>query len=291
MSPSNPRLVIALFLMPSLVLFLVYYAVPLAEVLVTSFCSWSFGSRPDFIGLGNYAALFRENPDFAAALKNTMLWVLLSVCIGTPFAVLVAMVLAKKPFGWKFARNAFVLPNIISSAAIAMIFMNLLDNDYGIVNSIIRVFRPDFNLSWLSEGNTAFIAVTCSFLFFVGTYVLLLMAEIASLPHSVIESAKIDGASSWQIDGYIVIPMLKNIIGTVTILGAGYAITQFSEVYILTGGGPGNATLNLGVYLFNAAVKENNMALANTVGVVQIAIGLLVVFLLSKLFRLGNSYE
>lgn len=291
MNHSRKRATIVFFLLPSIVLFGVFYAFPLVEVFVTSFSRWSIGSKLEFIGLQNYKELFIHNPDFYTAIVHTFMWLALNIIVGVPFALLIAMVFSKRPRGWKFVRNVFVLPNIISSAAIAMIFMNLLDNDYGVVNSIIRLFDKDFSLSWYSDERTAFIAVTLSFLFFVGTNVLLIMAEIASIPQSMLEAAKIDGASTWQIDLLVIMPNLRNIIGTITILNASSAITQFNEMYILTRGGPGTATLNLGVYLYKSAMSNNNLSLANTVGVVQILLGLVTIVLISRAFRLGKSYE
>lgn len=291
MNHSRKNTVIISFLLPSVILFMVFYAFPLGEVFVTSFSHWSIGSAMEFSGFQNYKELFVHNPEFYTAIKHTFMWLLLNVFISVPFSILIALVFAKKPRGWKFVRNSFVLPNIISSAAIAMIFMNMFDNDYGLVNSIVRIFNKDFNLSWYSDERTAFIAVTLSFLFFVGTNVLLIMAEVASIPDSLIESAKIDGATSFQIDLYIIIPMLRNIVGTVTILSASAAITQFNEVYILTRGGPGDATMNLGVFLYKTATTNNNLSLANTVGVAQILLGLVIIVIIGKIFRIGKTDE
>jgi raffinose/stachyose/melibiose transport system permease protein len=284
------KMFIVLFLLPSILLFLIFFAIPIIEIFVTSFCKWTLGQHLKFSGLHNYKELFIHNPNFGAAFLHTMLWIVINVSIGVPFAILVALVLSKKPFGWKFTRNAFVLPNIISTSAIAMLFMNMLDSDYGVVNAIIRVFVKDFHVSWLQDERTAFLTVTLSWVLFAGTNVLLLMAEIASVSDSMIEAAKIDGANSLKIDLFIILPMIRNIVGTITILSASSAITSFGEVYILTKGGPGTATLNLGVYLFNSSMSENNYGLANTVGVIQMIIGLFVILIITKVFKIGKSY-
>ncbi|MEG1579091.1 MAG: sugar ABC transporter permease, partial [Oscillospiraceae bacterium] len=206
-----------------------------------------------------------------------------------PFAVLVALILAKHPFGWRFTRNVFVIPNLISTAAIGMIFMNIMDPDYGVINAVVRIFCPNFSINWLQDGRTAFMAVSLSWIFFAGQSTLLLLSEIASIPDTVIEAAKIDGATDFQIDLHIILPLLRNIVGTVSILAASFAITEFSEVFILTRGGPGNSTLNLGVYLYKSAMLENNYGLANTVGVLQLLLGVAAVFSINKLFRMGEA--
>lgn len=280
---------IALFLLPTIIVFIIFYLYPLIQVLLTSFTEWSFLGKPVYNGIDNYIQLFYNNEDFKAAFINTLTWVLLSVFISVPFSIAVAFVLSRKAFGWKFTRNTFVLPNIISSAAIAMVFKNMLDPDYGIVNTIIKLFIKDFNIIWLAQNGPAFFAVTMSFLFYGGIGTLLVLAEISSIPEAMIESAKIDGATSVQIDLYILLPMLKNIIGTLTFLATVGSITAFDMQYLLTNGGPGNSTLSLSLLLFKTAILENNYGLGNTVGVLQLLLGLFAVFIVTKIFKIGKN--
>lgn len=288
MNKAKERSFIIMFLVPSIILFALFYAVPIIEVVVTSFCNWQFIDEPTFAGLKNYMYLFKD-PDFRVAVINTIKWVVLQCVIQVPLAVIVALVLSKKPFGWKFTRTAYVIPNIISSAAIGMIFLNMLDPQIGIINSVMGIFIEGFDVRWLTDSKTAFFAVTLSWIFFAGIHTQLIMAEITSIPSSLIEAAKVDGASNFKIDIYIILPLLKNVIGTVTILAVNYAIIMFDMVYMLTKGGPGNSTLNVGLYLFKSAMLENNYGLANAVGVIQMAIGLISIALISKMFKIGKS--
>ncbi len=289
MNARKRNIVITLFLIPSVALFAVFFAYPLITVFVTSFCDWTLGKDATFVGLNNYITLFCEDGDFKDALKNTLLWTVLTVGVQVPLSLLVALVLSKKAHGWRFVRNCYIIPNIISTVAIGAIFTNMLDAEYGIVNAIIRLFNPDFYVSWLQDTRTAFWAVTLSWIFYGGANVLLLLAEISAIPDSVIEAARIDGATDWQIDRMIIIPHLRNVMGTVTVIVSSFAITEFSEVYILTKGGPLTKTLNLGVYLHRTAMLENHYSLANAVGMVQLVLGAVTILLINKVFHMGKS--
>lgn len=289
MNSRKRNIVITLFLIPAVTLFAVFFAYPLITVFITSFCDWTLGQDATFVGLKNYITLFCEDADFKDALKNTLVWTVLTVAVQVPLSLLVALVLSKKPRGWKFVRNCFIVPNIISTVAIGAIFTNMLDGEYGIVNAVIRLFNPDFYVSWLQDTRTAFWAVTLSWIFYGGANVLLILAEISAIPSSVIEAARIDGATESQIDRRIIIPYLRNVMGTVTVIVSSFAITEFSEVYILTKGGPLTKTLNLGVYLHRTAMLENHYSLANAVGMVQLVLGAVTILLINKAFRMGKS--
>ena len=289
MNQRKRNFIITLFLLPAVILFAVFFAYPLITVFYTSFCDWTLGKTATFVGFKNYIELFRDNSDFTDALKNTLKWTALTVAVQVPFSLLVALILSKKPRGWKVVRNSFIIPNIISTVAIGAIFTNMLDAEYGIINAIIRLFNPDFYVSWLQDTRTAFWAVTLSWIFYGGANVLLLLAEISAIPQSVIEAAQIDGATDSQIDRKIVIPYLRNVLGTVTVIVSSFAITEFSEVYILTKGGPLTKTLNLGVYLHRTAMLENHYSAANAVGMVQLILGVITIVLVNKAFRMGKS--
>lgn len=128
------------FLTPGILLFLIIYAYPLINIFVTSFCKWNYKNftSPEFLGwdhmFDNYIKMFTLDANFRVALINTIKWVALTMLVQIPFTVLVALVLAKKPRGWRFTRNMFIIPNIISTAAIGLIFLNIYNPSRGIVD-------------------------------------------------------------------------------------------------------------------------------------------------------------
>ena len=146
-----------------------------------------------------------------------MLQATVHVSIGTTLA----LILRRKRWYTNFMRGTFMIPNIISSAALGMLFLCILNPQFGMVNSIIRaVTKSDFSQNWFLSSNTAFAAVTLTWLPYAGLVTILVMAEMASVSEDIFEAARMDGATDFQIDLKIVLPMMRNIIGTATVLAA-----------------------------------------------------------------------
>ena len=143
------------FLAPTLLMFLMFYIWPILTVVYTSFTRWNGMTRPEWIGLVNYQRLFVMR-SFTASLRNLGLWSLIAAVLHTSFGVLVALAFFKAPPGWKFVRTVFMIPNVISGAAWAMIYRFLFNNEFGLLNNVIRVFNKDFSLNWFFESPAAF---------------------------------------------------------------------------------------------------------------------------------------
>jgi len=280
------------FLTPSALLFLVVFAAPLLFVFITSFTKFKGVGIPHFTGLDNYKNLLFHDKEFLAALKNTFVWIVLQALIHVPFGVLVGLILFKKPFGWKFVRNSYVLTIIIPSSAFTMLFILAMNPQMGVINTIIKTIGfHHFGVNWLGDSTYAFYAVTSIWLFYSPIIMLFTLAELGSIPTSIFESAKMDGASNFQIDRYITLPLLKNILGTCLILSTLAMVTEFDSIFLTTRGGPGTTTLNLPLYLYKTANLQMDFGVANTIGVFQIALGLVLVFIIGRIFQIGHSYH
>jgi raffinose/stachyose/melibiose transport system permease protein len=281
---------IILFLAPATLLFLFVYAIPIAVLFATSFTDWTIGAAPKFRGLVNYYDLLANDGDFIKAVLNTTVWILLQSTVHVALGVLCALILARKKFYWKFTRTVFMLPNIISSAALGMMFLMLFNATFGAVNSIIRAlgFR-DFGQNWFLSGNTAFLTVTLTWLPFAATITILVLAEMTSIEPSIMEAARIDGANELQTNVRIVLPMMRNIIGTSTVLAATSMLQKLDIIMMTTSGGPGNTTLNLPMYVYETALRNNDFGRANTAGVYMIIIGLVAGKLINKIYKMGET--
>lgn len=294
---KRKNLFIIFFLLPGIILFGIIYAYPLINIFITSFTKWDYTNiiRPQFLGVdnifGNYIRLFTKDYYFKTALFNSLRWVGLSLMIQVPFAVIVAIILSNKPFGWKFTRNVFIIPNIISSAAIGLIFLNLYDPSRGIITEIARWFNPQSSVNVLANEKMAFWGVTFAFVLFAGSTSLLVLAQIFAIPAQLIESAKIDGASTFQTCIHVTLPLLRPIIGTISILAANYGLLLYNEIALITVGGPDKATYSLSFYIQQTALGSSklNFALANTVGVIQFVMGIIIVGIITKVYRTGKS--
>lgn len=290
---------IILFLLPSVLLFGIIYAYPLVNIFITSFQKWNYKNitNPTFLGFShmfdNYIRLFTKDYYFMTALINSLKWMALALIIQVPLAIIVALVLSNKPRGWKFTRNAFIIPNIISSAAIGLIFLNLYDPARGAITEIVKFFNPSSNINILANEKMAFWGVSFSFVLFAGTSALLLLAQIFAIPKPLFESAKIDGANQLQTIIYITLPLVKNAIGTISILAANYGLLIYNEIALITAGGPDRATYSISFFIERTALGSSklNFALANTAGVIQLILGLILVGLITKVFNTGKSYN
>lgn len=281
---------IPIFLAPAVILFLLIYAVPLVMVFATSLCEYKLTSKSiTFIGLQNYIDLFQD-PAFHTAFTNTIIWILIHCILHVAMGCLIALLLYKEPRGWKFIRTAYMVPNIISNAAMGMIFVNIFNPQFGVVNSILKmVGLEELTHNWLMDTTTAFPSVTMVWFLFAGYTTTLILAQALSVDESVLEAARVDGATNFQIDIFIMLPLLKKIIGTTMVMAATYMLQMFDLIYITTNGGPGKTTTNLPLLLYGVFKSENNYGYANTIGVMIIVLGAIVMVTINKALKVNEE--
>lgn len=275
------------FLLPTLAVFIVFYAEPIYTLLTTSLTKWDGFNDPEFLGLDNYVKIF-TNSTAAVSLKNLLLWALLAMTLHVGYGVIMAFIWYYKPFGWKLSRAVFMIPNVISPAAFALIFRFLMNNEMGAVNVIIRNFFPEFNVQWFFQSPYAFWAVTFIWLFYSVVVSLIVYNDLCAIPSSFTEAAQIDGASPWDTIRRIYLPLCHNSIGTSIICSITSRIAMYEAITLTTGGGPGSDTMSLSVLMMRA-ITDYNYGFANAIGVVLVFFGIFVLVLVNKLFRMGES--
>ena len=286
MNTKNKKIWIFLFTIPCMILFALVYAAPIITVFYTSLCDYTAFNSPAFQGIKNFITIFSDS-DFICSIRNTLLWVVLQSTIHVGVGLAMALVLRRKPKGWKFARTAYMIPNIIPTAATGVMFTLLLNPMFGIVKPIMDFLGIDYTMVPNLFGNSryAFWTVTATWIFYSGFNTIIFLAEMGAVSKEIYEAAAIDGATPWQADRYITLPLMRNVCGTCVTLASVAMVSQFDIIYMTTKGGPGTSTLNLPIYLYKAATLENNYGKANAVGVVQIIIGITLVILIKGLFR------
>jgi raffinose/stachyose/melibiose transport system permease protein len=279
-----------LFLFPAVALFLLVYAIPLVMVFITSLTNYRLMDRQiRFVGVLNYIRLFQDSA-FHTALKNTIIWILIHCIAHVALGVFIALLLYKKPRGWKLIRTAYMVPNIISNAAIGMIFVNFFNPQFGVLNSALRILGfENLTHNWLMEPLTAFPSVTFTWFIFAGYTTTIVLAQAISVDDAILEAARVDGASAFQIDCLIMLPVLKKIIGITMVMAATYMLQMFDLIYITTNGGPGKMTTNLPLLLYGVYKSEYNYAYANTIGVCIILIGVLTMTVINKSLKVNEA--
>lgn len=282
--PRGMGLAICLSLLPATVLFTIFFLIPLGILVVSSFSSWSVLSY-QLTGFDNYDRLVHD-PVFWKAAKNTVLYALAALLIQIPIAVVVAMILSQRVPGWRVFRTILFIPVVISGAAYALIFANFYNPRYGLLNRGLDLIGVE-GRDWLFEVDTALPAIAATYVFIIGFFMILILTEIISIPVEYAEAAQVDGASRVQRQLFITLPLLRHVIGTCILLSLLSTLAFFDLVYILTTGGPADATVSLTVYAFRQ-YAAGEWGYANTVGAFIVVTGFVVIVAIRSLFRLGE---
>lgn len=278
---------IYLFLLPSLLVFAVFYLQPIVTVFATSLTKWDGFNSPQFIGLKNYIDMFGSDT-FRISLKNLLLWSVIAATLHVGFGVLVAFILYHKPKGWKITRAVFMIPNVISAAAWAMIYKFIFNNDMGLLNNMIRKINPDFNVQWFYQSPWAFWAVTFTWLFYAVIVTLIVMNDLMAIPAELTEAAKVDGATGWQVTRLIHLPLCRNAIGTGIICSITARIAMYEQIFLTTAGGPGDDTMNIPIILVKS-ISDMKYGYANANGVIMFILGLIILAVINKAFKMNES--
>ncbi|MCK9190547.1 MAG: sugar ABC transporter permease [Sphaerochaetaceae bacterium] len=278
-----------LFLVPGLILFALIFGFSIILLVSTSLTDWTIGSDRVFVGLKNYINLMHET-SFLSSLKNTIIWIVLQSTVHVAIGTSVALILMRKKFYWKFVRTVYMIPNIVSAAAVGMMFSIILNPEFGAVNNFLKIFLGhDFSQNWFMDKSTAFGSVTFTWLPYAATITILVLAEISAIDSSIYEAAKLDGVTGFQEVIYITLPLLKNIIGTCAILGGTSMLQKLDIIMMTTQGGPRDTTMNLPYYIYKTALTNNDFGMANASGVYLIILGSITVFAINKLFHIGKD--
>jgi raffinose/stachyose/melibiose transport system permease protein len=277
---------IYLFLAPTLIMFLMFYLWPILTVIITSFTRWNGMTNAEWIGLSNYQRLFRMQ-SFLISLKNLGLWAAIAAVLHTAFGVVVALAFFRAPPGWKFVRTIFMVPNVISGAAWAMIYRFLFNNEFGLLNNVIRIVNKNFSVNWFFESPAAFWAITFTWLFYAVVITLVVLSDLMAISTDVHEAAIIDGASGFQIMTRIDLPLCRFSIGTSVIMGLTSRISMYEAIALTSRGGPGDDTMSLSLILVKA-ITDYNYGLANATGMIMLILGALIMLVCNRVFRMNS---
>lgn len=239
------------FLAPVLILFLVFMAYPIIDSLRLSFYNFD-GGVYTFTGLGNYAVMMKD-PIFWKSLGNTVIYLVVQVPVMVLLSLLLGVLVEQDFLKCRSGfRIGVFLPSITALVAYAMVFKLLLNTDYGIINHVLHIFGFE-GVDWLNTVWGARLSIIMGITWrWTGYNTIIMIAGIKGIPTELFESADMDGASFFQKIKGITIPMVKPIMLFVSITSTIGTLQLFDESYILTGGGPDNATITIGHYLYNS---------------------------------------
>ncbi|MCY9258477.1 sugar ABC transporter permease [Bacillus spizizenii] len=289
---NQNKIIPYLFLVPALV-FLLFVYIPIFENVFLSLFQWSsFSSEKTFIGLKNYVELFHD-PVFYQALTNNVLYAVISIVCQVFGGLILAAVLEDKLVRkWSpFFRTVFFLPVVISMTVIALLFDFIYNPETGLLNQLLQAVGLDqLTRAWLGEDSTAMLSVIfVSQWQSVGYIAMLYIVSIQKIPDELYEASRLDGAGKIQQFFHITVPQTKEMSFVAVVMTLTGAFTVFNEPYILTGGGPGNASEVLSTFLYKSAFTKDMMGYASAIATVVLIITLALSLMQMKFFKTGKE--
>lgn len=274
---AQDRLTVALFLLPALVLFTVFLVYPILRSVYYSQFDWNgLGPAVKYIGLDNLKRILTDRI-FVTAVKNGLLIVLLSLALQLPLSLALAIMVGRDLPGRAFFRTIFFMPYVLSEVIAAIIWLGLFnpDPDRGFINAVLVLIgvQPQSFLGNINQV-LACIFVVLTWKYF-GLHMLLFMAGLQNIPKELEEAARIDGANGWQVIRNIIIPLLSGTIRTSVYMSVVGALTQFNLVWIMTKGGPVNASEVMATYMYRYGFVRFWLGYGSAVALVMLLICLL----------------
>lgn len=242
-----------------------------------------------FIGLKNYHSLFQEEL-FWQSLKVTFIYAFTTVPLGTSIALLVALLLNQKIMGLGLWRTIYYLPTVISGVAVSLLWLQIFNPRAGLINNFLALFGVK-GPAWLYDSTWALPSLIIMSVWGVGANILLYLAGLQGIPTQLYEAATIDGANGWQRFRAVTVPMLSPTIFfnvTISLIGA---FQFFTQAFVMTKGGPNNATLSMVLFLYNKAFGQVRFGYASAVAWVLFAIIISFTLLFQRLSRYWVYYE
>ena len=280
-----------LFLLPASIVLLVFMFGPLGYAAYLSFTDFNALSAPRPVGFANYQRLVSD-PVFWKTLRNTFVYLLGVVPALVVLPLFLAVLVNRSLAGVSFFRAAYYLPVVISMV-VAGLMWKWIFAETGVLNYVAGLALPwlaSQPIAWLSRPDTALAAVMIVTVWKgLGYYMVIYLAGLQTIPQDIYESASIDGASPWQATMRLTVPLLWPSIAFVAIVSSISALKVFTEIYVMTRGGPLDASATVVYYLYQQSFEHLNMGYANAIGMVLFLIILAFSILNLRFFEQGNA--
>ncbi|RZT27551.1 carbohydrate ABC transporter membrane protein 1 (CUT1 family) [Kribbella sp. VKM Ac-2569] len=264
--PKRQNLAGWLFVGPVILGVLFFQLAPVAASLVVSLTNWSGLNKPTFLGLDNYKELFTADDTFWPSLKNTVIFTLAVVVLTIGIGLALAVLCNQKVKGIGIFRTLYYSPAVTNVVAIGFVWFWLYDPDNGLFNSTLKTIGIH-GPAWLSDAKTALIAVIIVAIWQgVGYPMVILLAGLQSIDQSLLEAATVDGASAWRRFWSVVVPLLTPSLFFLTITQFITSFQVFGIIYVMTSGGPNNATSVFIFHIYEAAFGHGRLGYASAMG-------------------------
>ncbi|UYZ21685.1 MULTISPECIES: carbohydrate ABC transporter permease [Mesobacillus] len=284
------KYVIALYTLPALLLILTLIYIPIALSGYYGLMDWDGIGEMTFIGLDNYITLVQDKMFWTSTYHSFLLAIFSTASL--LLYLVISLVLASKIKGSDLLRKIYLIPMLLSSVAIAQLWMKIFDPTNGMANKLLEMFGVENTPIWLADPEIALYAIFIPIIWqFAGFYILIYYAALKNVPDEIIEAAKIDGASSFQIAYKIKLPLISGIFKVTIMLAVVGSLKYFDLIYVMTGGGPNGASEVMASYMYKEAFKLNNFGYGSAIGFGLLVIALFMTWLISKLTKSKDDVQ
>jgi multiple sugar transport system permease protein len=276
------RIVGWLFISPWVVGFLAFALFPFLASLYYSFTNYSILAPPQWAGLQNYQQMFQD-PLFWQSLYNTMYFTVIFVPLSTVVAIAIALLLNMKIHGQAVYRTIFYLPSVVPVVASSVLWIWIFNPSFGFLDAFLRTVGLPAP-GWLYSELWVKPSLILMALWGIGSPIVIYLAGLQGVPHDLYEAATLEGANAWQRTRYVTLPMISPVILFNVVLGLIGSFQYFTQAYVMTQGGPDNASLFFALYLYQQAFQYLHLGYASAMAWL-----LFVLILLATLFVFRSS--
>jgi raffinose/stachyose/melibiose transport system permease protein len=266
------------FVLPPLLIYAMFVLLPLGRSVYISLTDWNgVRSATNWVGLANYSGIIHD-PRFLNALKHNIIWVIVGTISPIVISLGLAMLLWPRTRGRTIFQAAFFMPQVLSTVAVALIWSRVYHPLFGVLNKLlVAVGQGQWATGWLGESNTALPAVLVAAIWaYFGFALTVIMAGLQSIDMTLVDAAKVDGANAWQRFIHVIIPELRPVLTMIigyTLIGG---FNVFDIVWVMTQGGPANATDVVSTRLYKEAFVEGHVAYGTAMAMMLTLISLIV---------------
>jgi multiple sugar transport system permease protein len=273
-----------LYLAPALILLSIFIFYPTLRLFIDSFYSWDGMGERTYIGIQNYRMLI-EDDEFHQTVKNSFVFIIGSVPTGMAISLVMALLIQKHLIGQSIFRTIFFAPVVTSLVAAGLVFVWLLNYDFGVLNMMLEKFGLA-KIPWLLDDKYAMLSVIIMTIWKDAGYnMILFLAGLNNISESYYEAARIDGAGSWQMFWKITWPLLLPTTFFILVVRIIFSFRTFEQIYAMTKGGPVGSTTVFVYYIYEKAFKYFEMGYASAAAIALLLIVLVLTYIQFKFFK------
>lgn len=278
-----------ILLAPAIIIVLLIIGYPVARAIALSLYKYDMTDLQNvkFVGLQNYIDIFTKDDAFWPALKNTVLWVGVTVTAQLLLSLLLANILNKAFRGRGIVRSIVLIPWVTPCVLISLMWAWIFNGNYGVMNEILkRLHLIKENVAWIAQPNTAlWVQILAMIWQGIPFFTIMILAAMQSVPKELYESASVDGASSVKQYFYITLPGIASTIVSTVMIRLIWVFNNVDIIYTMTGGGPGYSSLTLSVYTYLQAQKSMKFGYGSAVALTGAVLMSAVIFIYLRITR------